>query len=713
VNVAPADTSEGSASRFSIHGMFRIPALAWLLGAVAVYFGASLYLSWLREVGLDTTTWDLGIYQQALWSTAHGRPFFEAADLETGGYHSLLQVHPVFLLYLIDPIYAALPAGITLFVIQSAVVAGAAIPLYLLAKDLTRSPRIALGAALLFLVWTPVLSANLYDFHAEAFLPIEVFTTVLLWQRARYWAGILVATLTFLTFELGSVLLFFVGLYYLLPSLKVWRSWRNSTATASRRAAWSKALSTWIRSRQAQASLALAASSLAAYYLLFFLRVDYLSVALGTTPLPATVTGYVIGGTPGALGLSLHNLAVGLGMKIAYWLILLALLGFVPLLAPRALVVSLPWFGFTLLTSNLNYVALGWQYGFVAASSLFIAFAFGLPRALRIFERYFPRSADAGPARPIQASALRFPRGRGVRISFVAFAALVAVNLFLSPANPAMQNHGLGGGYQVEYDPPAGFAAVQKLAAIVPADATVIASDDLFPLVANDENAFSFPYMPDNLLWLPFNATSLPEYVLVDARGTTDVPAWLQTQLYDTASFGVRGVAWSSAAGTILLFERGYSGGPTEFGPAPVLPEILSGASLVDSQAGYVTASPTPGGSSTVANRPGTDGTFFFGPWTAVPGGNFSVQLELYSEETSKSGSPSGSDPVLWIGGSGFAQPQYFGETFDWAMLSTPGWRSENFTVSAPAPTLMFAIQGVSLSLDVQIFLKSVTVTSR
>ena len=64
----------------------------------------------VRALELQTTTWDQGIYMQSLWSTVHGRPFYEAADFETGGFSSFLQVHSAFVLYLLVPIYAALPS---------------------------------------------------------------------------------------------------------------------------------------------------------------------------------------------------------------------------------------------------------------------------------------------------------------------------------------------------------------------------------------------------------------------------------------------------------------------------------------------------------------------------------------------------------------------------------------------------------------------------
>ena len=182
----------------------RMTPFRWLLVAVVVYFAVAFSLSWLRAIELQTTTWDLGLYQQALWTTAHGRALYETADVETGGFGSLLDVHTSFVLFLVAPLYGALPYQTTLFALQAAVVALASVPLYFLARDLTGSPRLALVAGLMYLVWTPTLSGNLYDFHPEAFLPLEVFALVLCWNRGRYAAGFAVAALAFATLEIAQ-----------------------------------------------------------------------------------------------------------------------------------------------------------------------------------------------------------------------------------------------------------------------------------------------------------------------------------------------------------------------------------------------------------------------------------------------------------------------------------------------------------------------------
>ena len=684
----------------------------WLVVAVVAYFAVSFALSWLRAIEFQTSTWDQGLYQQALWSTAHGRPFYEAADLETGGYRSLLQVHTVFLFYLLAPLYALFPYETTLFAVQSFAVATAAIPLYFLSRDLTHSSRLALVPAVMYLAWTPTLSSNLYDFHPEAFLPLELFLVILLWERERYLLGAAVATVAAATIELAPVLLFFVGVFFLLPSQQTWQRWAANGGVGRRWWLGLRGLREAFASPRVRASVALLGGSLFAYFLLLFLRVDALAATLGTSSLAAPPTGYVIGGTPSSLGLSLQNLGTGFYSKLTYWILVLALLGFVPLLMPRALVLSVPWFGFTMLSSNLNYVELGFQYGFIAAASLLVAFAYGLPRAVAILRH--AASGALGTARTGSSiegihGPVPVPRSWS-RTIIAALVILLTVNVALSPANPLMQNNGLGSAYRISYTSSTGFADAEELVGLIPVGASVVASDNLFPLVANDENAYSFFWTQNDLLALPFNGTDLPQYVLLASDATVAVPAWLAAELYSNAAFGARGVVWSSSAGPILLFERGYEGPVTIYGSSPPVPIIDTGSTVLNQSAGYLTTVPGSAAGEVAASIPGVPGAFIDGPRANLPGGNYSVTLLLSASAVPGASPPSGLEPVLSLGVTAFAQPRPFSENLTFGALSTPGWTTVTFHVVLPGPTLRFAVEAEVLGTNVQVFLDQLEV---
>jgi uncharacterized membrane protein len=676
-----------------------------LLLAVAAYFVISFALSWLRAAELQTTTWDQGVYQQALWMTAHGRPFYETADIETGGYGSLLEVHSVFILYLLAPVYGLLPYQTTLFAVQSGAVALAAVPVYLLARDATGSERLGLVGAVAYLAWTPTLSSNLYDFHPEAFLPLELLTLVLLWGRGRYLTGAVAALAAFLTFEFAPVITLAIGVYFLLPE----GGTSPGPAGLPILPRFPRALSGWLRQRRVQYSLLLAVASVAAYVALLYVRLDLLPPVLGFHALPAPPTGYVIGGTPGALGLSVSNLSVGLAAKLEYWFLLVALLGFVPLLAPRALILTVPWFAFTMLSTNTNYVILGFQYGFIAGATLMVAFALGLPLARRAMEALLASRPAPQPVRPARSrSPLARLRGRAAAIVLVG--ALLAVNLALSPVDPAMQNQGLGSGYRLTYAPAPGASDVVQLSTLIPTGASVLATDDLFPLVTNDANAYSFSWVFDPVLSLPFGPERLPQYVFLSEARTPVVPPWLSLELYNSSAYGVRGVAWSSPEGPVLLFEAGYRGSTEALGPTPPTGGAFYGAGIASPTDGLVVTAPGSRYSTVVESVPGATGTVWYGPGLALPAGNYTVAVSLRAVPATGSTAPAASTPVLWLGALAFAQPTYFGWSIPFGDIAGGNFTTITFSCDVPAPTIELDVQGQLLDGGVQVTLNYVEV---
>jgi uncharacterized membrane protein len=564
--------------RFTFRRLAGLSPAYWLALAIVVYFAVSLTLSWVRALDLDTTTWDQGIYQQALWSTAHGRPFWEAADFETGGYGSLLQVHTVFLLYLLVPLYAAAPSEVTLFVVQSTVVALAAVPLYLLGRDVTGSGRWGLVAGVVYLAWAPVLAANLYDFHAEAFLPIELFSVVLLWSRARYGWGFAVGAVTFATIELAPVLLLFVGIFFLLPDRDQWRAgWTRMRSALSAGAFGghpASELRRFLRRRRVLASLGLIVACASSYVFLVLLREQYLSSWFGISPFPPALNGYVIGASPSQLGLAWGNVYQGFALKVSYWLVLFALLGFVPFLAPRALVLAVPWVVFSFFSANLNFAIFGFQYGFIEAASLLVAFTYGLVPIQR-WLACRTALATPGPSRvgAYPAKNLSVPRrwrgSAALALVVACLVVLVAVNVAASPADPLLDNSGLGSGYRISAPNSAGYEEAAQVAGLITPGATVLASDNLFPLVANDVNAYSFSWTSEQPLRLPFSSSNLPEFVLIAQSSLRAVPAWVNASVSNASDYGVRGVAWTTPAGSVVLFQRGFVGLATVFGESP------------------------------------------------------------------------------------------------------------------------------------------------
>jgi uncharacterized membrane protein len=683
---------DGSRARAAVVRVARAPS-TWLAVAVATYALGSFVLANVRLLELNVTTWDFGIYQQALWSAAHGGPFYEAADWETGGFGSFLQVHSAFVLYLLVPVYRAFPSPEVLFATQSVLVALAAVPLYFLALDRTGSPKRALLAAVLFLLWAPTIAGSLFDFHIESFLPVELFTVALLYERRSYAAGLAVAALSFATMEVAPVLTFFLAVFFAWPTAGQLARLRGALLGGPR--ALGAAVRSAATDRRLVASLVLAVASVAAYLLLLDLRTHLLAAEFGFPPFPAANAGYVIGGTPSALGLELQNLSVGVFPKVEVWLVLYALVGFLPLLAPRSFVVAVPAVAFSVLSANLNYSSIGFQYGFVYAIPVFLGVAYALPRVTPENFPFLFRSR--GVVAP------RVPPGwrRTVRrpAPWVALAlAVVALNVVVGPLDPAL--HGtnvVGSGYQFTYDIPPGYSEAADVAALVPAHATVVATNDLFPFVANSAIAYSFFWTGgDYQLDLPFSPTHLPDAVLIAQDRSNTVTPWIADLLYNTSDFGARAVAWSTPAGVVVLFLAHYDGPTASFGVAPPTNAEFGPGPLAQTSISVLAPASTGPYRTEIESEPLNTGLFVFGPNTNLSAGRYAFTIGVEAWAVNRSSPPPHGLGVLHLNGDSFGTAQILSKYLSYRNLSVGGWVNETFDVNVTGPTFGVLVRGYS-----------------
>jgi uncharacterized membrane protein len=177
---------------------------------------------------------DLGIYDQAVWNTVHGRPF--RSTLEEP-FDNLLADHFEPILLLVGLSYLLWASPKALLLIQSAALALGALPVYWLARDglaaaLSGTPSpapgagepdrpsappivpvVALAFALAYLLSPPVHSANVYEFHPSALaIPLLLYTVYFLRKR-RFVFYFLFLALTMSTKEVLPLTTFVLGLY--------------------------------------------------------------------------------------------------------------------------------------------------------------------------------------------------------------------------------------------------------------------------------------------------------------------------------------------------------------------------------------------------------------------------------------------------------------------------------------------------------------------
>jgi uncharacterized membrane protein len=123
-----------------------------------------------QHQALETRAFDLGVFESVLWNTVHGRFFWSPLLFERH-----LGQHSSFILLTLVPVYAAAPRPETLLVAQAVLLGVAAWPLFLIAERLLRSRPQALLVAVLYLLHPAIGSAAFYDFHELAFAPLLFF----------------------------------------------------------------------------------------------------------------------------------------------------------------------------------------------------------------------------------------------------------------------------------------------------------------------------------------------------------------------------------------------------------------------------------------------------------------------------------------------------------------------------------------------------------
>jgi uncharacterized membrane protein len=152
-----------------------LPFLLVLLAA----FGYAAFFSYYTVVhhrNVLSTSLDLGLEENVIWHALHSGALFKTTPY--GGPHgNLLGEHAAYLSYVIAPIYGLHQSAETLLVLQSALIGGAAIPLYLVARKYLGA-WLSCFLAVAYLFYPPLHGSNLYDFHYPPLAPFFLWFTL-------------------------------------------------------------------------------------------------------------------------------------------------------------------------------------------------------------------------------------------------------------------------------------------------------------------------------------------------------------------------------------------------------------------------------------------------------------------------------------------------------------------------------------------------------
>jgi uncharacterized membrane protein len=194
----------------SSRGLLIHLPVAVLVGAYFVRFAV---LSVQVFDGYGSPGYDMGIFDQGVWLLSR----FHAPFVTVMG-RDLFGDHTSFVLLLAVPVYWVWPHAQALLVIQSALLAGAAVPVYLLGVRRSLSVPVATTLAAAYLLNPALQYGNLEQFHPECFLVLFIALAI---YAALEWRP------TLLVLSVVGCLSVKEDTALLIVPLGVWVAWRR------------------------------------------------------------------------------------------------------------------------------------------------------------------------------------------------------------------------------------------------------------------------------------------------------------------------------------------------------------------------------------------------------------------------------------------------------------------------------------------------------
>ena len=191
--------------------------LVFLLSVFLFYCIYFSYYTILHHYQFGTSAFDLGIYQNALFNTLHGK--FFATSFYEGDSIFTHHFSPIYLLWI--PVYSILPYAETLLASQSITVAIGIFPLFFFARNLLRSNISALLIVVCYIFYPPQHGANFYDIHELAFLPVLIFCAFYTLEKKRTGWFFLFLILALAIKEDISCIVILLGIYLYVQKRRI------------------------------------------------------------------------------------------------------------------------------------------------------------------------------------------------------------------------------------------------------------------------------------------------------------------------------------------------------------------------------------------------------------------------------------------------------------------------------------------------------------
>ncbi len=319
----------------------KIPLIILTI-SIIIYCTIFSYITIIRHWTFFSTYFDLGCFEQGLWTTLHGSFFWNSP-------HNASQfgVHNSPILFILLPIYQVLPYAETLLIVQTILLAISAVPLFFIGKKYL-SPWGGLTFSLMYLLYPALHGINLFDFHEMAFLPVILFSAIyfLITNRLKYF--IILSIIALFIKEDVSLILIMLTAYAIYSKHYTSNLQKNVLLLLIAMYTCWLIISLWV-------------------VIPFFNPHGYLFSSRYS--IGSDITFYFT-----------NNIL----LKIAYLILLFLPLCFTPFAAPEILITSFPSFAEILLQENIAY-RITTHYSALVIPLLFTSAVCGTHRAIHFF----------------------------------------------------------------------------------------------------------------------------------------------------------------------------------------------------------------------------------------------------------------------------------------------------------------------------------------
>ncbi len=644
-----------------------------------MYFIILSVFTCLRHSEFMTRAYDLGIFMQAFWTTIHANKFFyETPDLGISEEGSFFGVHFSPIMFLLLALYYIFPHAYTLLIFQSLLLGFAAIPLYKLAKEITKNQEVALAFSAIYFIYPPIIAANLFDFHLESFFPIIFFTAFYYLEKEEF-------NKFYLTLILGLTILDFASAILVLSTL-----FYASLIKYRKNVIKIKNIDPKIKRHVMKSVIFMIVT------IIYFKATIKIIDIFGTTPFSKTENWPDLGSNINEILLGLLNpykvakaLSHDILAKIS-WIIAITLpLLFLPFFAPLELIPALPWIAAALLSRYPPYYQLGWQYGTLYAPFIFYAAINGykniiqtksikilkkkveLPKILVIYRKLNKRKIIS---LAVFLSIFSIIVGLTAKPTLILFERAVYADRLPIPSQHAKY--------------------LREILSYIPEDASVLAQNNIFPHVAHRVHAYT---------WIPPNLTYLVDYAIGDVNHPEFymlIPNenFRYSDIFQALINSGKYKIYASADGIILL-KRNHAGTPVFYIPI----EKTYNYKNIKHYGGHLSKVENSTNKYTLTfKNPRNESILWYGPYIGLPPGKYTLtfRIKIVGENNI-----SESDPVLKLNIHAYVEDvTILNKTVKFLEAKNGEWIEITLTLSITSPDI-FEFRGISTGTPVTIYL--------